>query len=109
MYLPLVHKVHITFTLNNFVEHLNSLHFTFAYLSLCYNFPKFMCNVAHLRFLYPARFLTMGEKHHDNGHQRTDPTLRSGAQEKYGVLPAGKWLGRIHEQNPPNYPQKDSQ
>ena len=36
--------------------------FTFVYLLLCYNFPKFMCNVAHLVLFVPLRFSHCGRK-----------------------------------------------
>ena len=43
------------------------------------------------------------------GHLRTNTTLRHGPQKEYVVLPAGKWFGRVDEQNIIYHTKKDSQ
>ena len=58
------HKCTSHLHLTNFhsTHHTLPFPFTFVYLLLYYNFPKFMCNVAHLVLFVPLRFSHRGRK-----------------------------------------------
>ena len=75
------HKCTSHLHLTNFrrTPHTLPFPFTFVYLLLCYNFPKFMCNVAHLVLFVPLRFSHRGRK---SSRQHEDADGGLGESEK---------------------------